>query len=267
MTAISVLKPGLLVSLKTSVRGGVNYRRVDLESDHTDEKGARVARWETLREIPDPAEFERAHAARGKARSLVAGVCCPSSFGLLCPSDKEVELKAAIEEARSVTRAHNAAAVLTQVSVYVLMGRIAQTDEEAARAISAELRELLEQMQAGITAADPEAIREAANKARALGGMLSAEVAGKVSAAVKEARDAARLIVAKVEKAGLTAADVVKVCSVQAIESARFAFLDLEEAEAEAQPIAARPVEIQAEEEPAPAQQAGSMSLPFALEV
>lgn len=227
----SVLKPGLLVSLSVRVRGGVLYQRKDLEAEHVDESGAKVARWETLRNIPDPEEFDRATQARSKARGLVVGVCCPSLFGLLCPNDREKDLAAAVEEARAVAQGHNAAAMRSQIEVFVLVGRIAQDDAEAARAIGAEMRELLEDMRAGIKAADPEAIREAANKARALGGMLKPEVEGKVSEAIAEARLAARELVKRVAKAGERAADVVAVCSVRAIEAARFSFLDLDGAQ------------------------------------
>lgn len=227
----AVLKPGYLVSLRTNLRGGVNYQRIDIEADHTTDEGARRARWETKREIPDPEEFKRATEARGKARALVARACCQSAFGLLCPTSNEGELFDAIEAARAIADAHNAEAKLSYIGVNVLVGRIASDDAEAARAIASEIRELLDQMRQGIAEADPAAIREAANKARALGGMLSTEVAGKVSAAIIEARTAAREITARVQKAGETAATVVAECSTQRIDSARFSFLDLEDGE------------------------------------
>jgi len=231
----------------------VHYARVDLEPDHTTADGARVAKWETRRAIPDPNEFERATAARGKARSLVAAVCCPSSFGLLCPTAKEEELFEAISAAREVAEAHNTGAALTRIGVYVLVGRVASDDAEAARAIGSEIRELLDAMRACITAADPAGIREAANKARALGGMLSNDVAGQVSAAIVEARAAARAIVQRVEKAGETAADVVAQCYTQKIDAARFAFLDLDEGAAvQSEAPAARGIDF----EPAPAAEA-----------
>lgn len=224
----AILKPGYLVSLKTALRGGVTYARVDIERDHTTEEGARVAEWQTKRRIADAAEYEAASVARSKARSLVVSQCCASSFGLLCPLANEEALNDAVTAARAVAQLHNASAASTFVDVYVLAGRIAQDSEEAERALSAELRELLDAMQAGIKAADPEAIRAAANKARALGGMLSDGVASRVSDAVTEARKAARDIVRRVEKAGETAAAVAAECSTARIEAARFAFLDLD---------------------------------------
>ena len=229
---ISVIKPGFLVSLKTSLRGGVSYTRTDIEGDHIDDTGKRVAEWQTRRAIHDPEEFNKATEARSAARSAVSSVCNASSFGLLCPMDKENELTDAIAAARQIARAHNGDAKRTYVDVFVLVGRIAQDDAEAARAIGAEVRALLADMEAGIRAADPERIRDAASKARAIGGMLSDDVASKVTDAIAEARRAAREIVRRVEKAGETAATVVRDLYTSKIEAARFAFLDMEEGEA-----------------------------------
>ena len=225
----SVLRPGLLVSLKTSLRGGVAYQRVDIEGAHKVGE-ALVSRWETTKEIPDPVEFEAATKARSKARSVVAGVCAPSAFGLLCPQAKEEDLSKAIEGARFIAEAFNASARLSRVEVYVMVGRIAQDDVEAARAIASEGRELLDDMRSGIAAADVDKIRQAASQARALGSMLSEDVAGKVSAAVEQARKAAREIVKRVGTSGDREAARVETLGVSAIEAARFAFLDTDEA-------------------------------------
>ena len=224
----STLKPGLLVSLKTSVRGGADYQRNEIEADHATETGERIAKWETTRTIADPEEYERAIQARGKARNTVSAVCCASSFGLLCPSARELELQQAIEAARQIAEEYNRTATVSRVEVYVLLGRVAQDDVEATRAIGAEVRDLLESMQAGIKLADPEIIRDAASKARAIGGMLTEQAAERVSAAVSEARKAARDIVRRVEKAGEISTKVVAELSVKAINEARFAFLDLD---------------------------------------
>lgn len=240
----STLKPGLLVSLKTTVRGGVTYTRREIEPDHTTPEGARIAQWETRRDIPDAVDFEMATKARSKARSAVTAVCCASSFGLLCPVAEESKLDAAVAEARRIAGEHNKSATKTRVEVFVLVGRVADSDVEAARAIGAEIRELLEAMQAGIKAADPEAIREAANKARGLGSMLSADVAGQVSAAIVEARSAAREIVKRVQNGAEEAAQVVQDLSVRKIEAARFSFLDLDEGERVEVAPAGRAVEL-----------------------
>ena len=262
----SVLRPGLLVSLKTSIRGGVNYHRTEIEPDHSTEDGARRARWDTVRDIPDAAEFERATQARGKARALVSSVCCASSFGMLCPSARAADLDEAVAEARKVAEEHNATARLTRLDVFVLVGRIAQDDAEAVRAVTSEVRELLDAMQEGIKAANPEAIREAANKARNLGSMLNEDVSGKVADAIAQARSAARELVKRVGKAGESAADVVKEINVEKISGARFAFLDLDQpGQVTTEAPAPRAVELP----PAPvsAPHSHAQALPFPLEV
>jgi len=278
----AVLKPGLLVALSTRINGAVNYARREIEPDHDDGEGGREARWETYRHIPDAKEFEAATVARSKARSLIVSACCGSSFGLLCPTANEGKLNDALEEARKVTDAFNDKAATARVEVYVLVGRIAHDEVEAARAIGAEVRDLLETMQAGIKAADPETIREAANKARELEAMLSEDVAGKVSEAIKQARTAARAIVSRIQKSGESAATVIAGLSVAKIDAARFAFLDLDEGKAQGIEPPARGIDLepltnalagikaQVAESPAgedPAQPSPQVALPFNLEV
>jgi len=224
----SIIKPGLLVSLKTTVKGGADYMRTELERDHSTEEGARRARWETTRIIADPAEYEAAIKARGLARQAIMTVCCNSAFGLLCPSARETDLTTAIDVARGIADEFNAKSQRAIVEVYIITGRVAQDDVEAARAIGAEVRDLLDAMQQGINQADPEAIREAASKARQIGGMLTDETAVKVNDAISEARKAARDIVKRVSKAGEDAAKVVASLSIKSIDAARFAFLDLD---------------------------------------
>lgn len=240
----TVIKPGLLVSLSTRVEGGVAYRRVDLEPEHTDESGAKTARWETTKHIEDPAAYEKANATRGKARSMITAVCSASSFGLLCPSDREDDLLAAVAAARALADEHNAGSAV-RVEVYALLGRVAQDDAEAARAIASEMRGLMDDMLDGVKQADPEAIRSAANKARAVGAMLSADKAKSVDAAIEQARKVARDLVKRVAKAGEVAADVVAEARTAEIEKARFAFLDLDEpASVEQQEVSARPIDL-----------------------
>lgn len=254
MTTIkpSTIKPGLLVSLHTSIRGAVNYERRTLEAEHVADDGAQRAKWETLREIPDPAEFQRATLARSAARGAIAKNCIASAFGLLCPTSREAELEAAILEARAIAARFNAAATRARLDVFVLVGRIAQDDVEATRAIGAEVRELMEDMQRGISSADPEQIREAASKARAIGQMLAPDVGAKVSLAITQAREAARAIVQRVQKSGEAAAVVVAELQTEKIAAARFAFLDMDDAApAEAVAPAAAALDLPPESAPA----------------
>ena len=80
----SILRPGLLVSLRTSIKGNVRYFTTELEKEHITEEGEERARWETERTVRDPEEQKRALKARSLARSAVQTVCSHSDFGLLC---------------------------------------------------------------------------------------------------------------------------------------------------------------------------------------
>ena len=224
----NTLRPGLLVSLKTSVAGGVEYQRVDIETGKPLTSGAKVDRWETTKIVQDPTEYEAAVKLRSRCRNIVSRVCIETDFGLLCPAQNEARLEAAIVEARAEAQAFNATARLSTVGVWMITGRVAQDDAEAVRALSQELTGLFDAMERGIKAADPEAIRQAAKQARDIGGMLTPDAAGKVNEAVKQAREAASTIVKRVIKDGEAAATVAEQVKVDALKRARFAFLDLD---------------------------------------
>lgn len=224
------LRPGLLVSLKSTVTGGVRYNRTTLDAPQAT-GAAEVSRWETIKVVVDPAEHEEAIKIRGRCRTMILSLCTKGEF-CLAPADKEFDLLRTIDEAQKLARDFNARARSTRVEVYAIVGRVAESDEQAARAIGAEIRALLDTMRTGIQAADVEAIRKAANEARDLGRMLSDEVQGKVSAAIEEARTAARAIVKRITKEGEQAASVVADLKIDEINRAAYAFLDLDGARA-----------------------------------
>lgn len=237
----TILKPGTLVSLKTVRTGGVFYTRKVLTAEQVAKAQAKatkkakpgapvpeVARWETTRVIEDPEAYEASVKARSKARGFIVAVCAATSFGLICPEGQETELEQAMAQAQATAAAHNAAWPKTHVDVFIIRGKIAGTDQEAVRAITGELRELISDMNGSIDRLDPKAIRDAATRAQEISRMLSAEAAEKVGAAVKAARKAARTIVSKVEKKGEKASVVLADIQRGAIENARVAFLDLE---------------------------------------
>ena len=227
---IQKIRPGLMISLKTTVKGGVSYLREDLtEGAETRSDGKAVEKWETTKIVEDPAEHERARKTINKARSIIAKVCITTAFGLLCPEEREAELNTAIAEAKKLISAHNATATFTHVRVYCLKGRIASTEEESARAIGEEVSALLATMNQSIDKLDVEAIREAATKAKQLEEMLGPEQAEAVAGAVEQARKAARAIVKRVQNEGEAAAIVLKDIARGNLEKARIAFLDFEE--------------------------------------
>lgn len=225
----TIIKPGILVSLKSTVTGGVQYLRRDLDADGVKADGQKVERWETTKVVDDIAEHQKATTVRNAALALIRKQCSPTAFGLLCPEGNEEGLDQAVRQARAMVDAHNDEASSTRVHVYALKGRIASTDEEAARAIGSEVRAMIEEMNRGIDKLDPKAIRAAADRARDMEAMLAPEQAEKVNAAIEQARKAARQIVKRVEKDAEPAAKVLDDIARGAIEKARLAFLDFED--------------------------------------
>lgn len=223
MTEFHTLRPGLLVSMQTSIKGNTHYQTQELEYEHGTADGGLRARWETTKTIADKAEHEEAIKARTKIRGLILSVCSQSAFGLLCPNNREAQLRDAISLARKLTEEFNATAQVSRMSVNVIFGRIAQDDVEAVRAISGEIRTLMEDMQAGVKALDPKAIRAAANKAVEVGKMLTPEANERMAVAIDAARTTARKIV----KAGDVAATEIDRAAIRKIDMARTAFLDI----------------------------------------
>jgi hypothetical protein len=232
MPTIQTLRPGYLISLKTSVRGNVKYDKRDLGKKIT-EDGSEIVEWETTRAIADPIEFKRAGEARSKARSILASVCVNSpSFGLLCPKGRKDQLDLAISDARRVVDAFNAEAFLTRVSVFIMIGEIAENDLEAVKSINSEVSDLLARIDAGLRNLDVKAIRDAANKAKQIGQMLSPEAAERIQVAIDAARTSAR----RIAKAGEQAAVEVDLQAIAKVTASRTAFLDLDEAKEVAAP-------------------------------
>src|SRR5215472_2459644 len=219
----STLRPGFLVSLKTTLRGNVSYRTLDIEADHKLESGERRAVWKTTRTVYDADEQARAVKARSKARSIVTGVCAQSAFGLLCPESNADNLQKAIAEADAVARAFNTNATVTRLAFFVLVGRVASDDLSAMRAINSEVRDLLADMESGVKNLDAAAIRDAANKATGIGKMLTPEAAERLQATIEAVRKQARAII----KAGETAAVEVDATVFKQLEESRTAFLEI----------------------------------------
>lgn len=256
----STLRPGLLVSLKTSIGGkNVSYRVQDIETAHTDADGALRTVWQTERVTLDPAEHEEAIKVRSRCRSLITGVCSASSFGLLCPENEEGALAAALSEATELANEFNARSALTRIGVFVLVGRIAADDAEAVRAIGSEVRELIETMESGLVRLDTDTVRTAATKAKALGAMLSEEAGERLQEAIAVARQACRAIV----RAGEQGAAEVDRAVLDRMARARTEFLDLgDEVEVAAPATVGRGIDMEPVAEIAPvAMSAGRFDL------
>lgn len=246
---ISTLRPGFLVSLSIRISGNVTYKTRDLERRHKEDDGTERARWETERIVTDAPELRRAVKVRAAARQMISKYCARSSFGLLCPNAWEKGLYAGIAEARRIAAEYNARARVTEVGVYVIVGRVAQDDVEAVRAINSEVRDLMREMTDGLKSLDVRRVREAAARARSVGMMLSEEAGERVKAAIEAARASARKIV----KAGDVVSGAIDKEAIKKINQARTAFLDLDAGDVlPAKPrAAARAVDLEPEE-PAP---------------
>lgn len=219
---VSTLRPGLLISLSIRISGNVTYNTRDLERRHHEGDGTERARWETERVVANPGELKQAEKVRSVARQLINRTCARSAFGLLCPNSWEKELYANIAEARRLAAEFNARAQTTEVGVYAIVGRVAQDDVEAVRAINSEVRGLLREMTEGIKNLDAKRVREAAGRARSVGMMLSNEASEKVKIAIEAARASARKIV----KAGDVVSGEIDKEAIKRINQARTAFLD-----------------------------------------
>ena len=220
--ATEVMVPGILVALKTSVNGGVQYQRKNIERD---EEG-KIVRWETTRFMEDPEERKKAGEIASKATRTVDKLCIRTTFGLLCRSDKEADLDNAIVEARAMAQEFNAISQHTFIRINAIKGRIADNDEEAIRAILQESKDLLEQMDRGLSEGDVRILRDAANRARRLTEMMGEEAAGTVNEALVAAREAARKVVRAAKKEGDSVLAVVDQIDRDQFDKARFAFLD-----------------------------------------
>lgn len=227
-TNVSTIRPGILVAMKTELVGGVTYAKTDL--DQKNDGAVEVTKWETTKVVVDPAEHKRARQVRSLASATIRRVCIKTSFALLCPDESEEALWDAVRSARKMVDDFNEKAVHSRIGLSVIPGRVASTDAEAARAISNEMAGLLAEMERAVKEVDVKSLRDAATRAKAVGRMLDESKAEKVGAAVAAARAAAREIVKRVEKGGEDKLKVLGELQTGQIETARFAFLDFDEA-------------------------------------
>lgn len=225
MTTVSTIRPGLLVSLKTSLKGNVHYDRYDLERDTVTDRGELKARWETLRTIADPAEYDAGTKVRNAAASMVRGACARSAFGLLCPESNIDNLNRAIADANRLVDGFNRTAKLTRVDVYSIVGRIEPNDAEAVRAIKSEISDLISTISDGVKNLDVKVIRAAATKARSVAQMLPDDAKERV----KEAITVGRKVATEIVKAGEAAVVEIDKEAIRNLATARTSFLDFED--------------------------------------
>jgi hypothetical protein len=238
---VSTLRPGILVSLKTTLKGNVVYIKETITPERKIGKTGTETEWQTTRRVEDVNEFEVAKALRAKARAEIAKVCANTAFGLLCPESDADKLDAAIAASRKAVDDFNRKSKLTKINVYALCGRVSPDDKEAVRAIRSEVRELLDEMKAGINDLDAARVRDAARKVRGIGQMLTPESREKITGAIEAARKTAREIVKatkEVAESGENAATAIDRSAIRTLTEARTAFLEID-ADADAKYVAA----------------------------
>ena len=190
-----IIRPGYLVSLKTTLIGNISYHKQVLEREHVVEDGSEQARWETKRVIGDRDEHNLGRKMQADARAKITTVCTNTAFGLLCPEEKSNELQQAINEAKQIAAEFNRTARLSRINVYVIVGKIAPERFDVVSAMASEALELLTTIQSGIRNRDAVAIRTAANELRRLSDMFSENGRGKLQEALDAGRGAARKII------------------------------------------------------------------------
>lgn len=223
----SILRPGHLVFLSTSVTGNVSYFRTEIEPEHEVDGGAMQSRWETERKIADAKEHAAALKVQQKAGGMIRAACTKSKFGYLCSEEKIEDLRKIVAEAQELVRQFNATSKLSVVSVEVLTGQIAPTEQFAVRAINSEISQLMRDMESGLAKLDVKAVREAADKAREVSAMLTDGAQARVQIAVDTGRKAAREI-AKAEREKST--PEIDKLAITKITEMRTSFLDFSDA-------------------------------------
>lgn len=231
------LKPGLMIALATKIDPPPVYHKRNEETERP--PGAEVRTWESEVVVQLPEEYERAKKARGKARSLLTGACIITPFHvLMCPfSDKE-KLDRAEAEAHAVVASFNASAEFYRVELSTFRGVIEEDSARAAQAVASEVTSLLDAMDRSIRLGDVKAARDAATQAKSLGRLLEGKAAERVSLAVKGVRKLAREIVDRVQGQAEKLEEVLTEERLRPIAAARIVFLEADQAEPEANPLA-----------------------------
>jgi hypothetical protein len=151
-----------------------------------------------------------------------------TSFGLLCPNEREADLDAALIRARDEITAHNRDAQYTRVDVWCIKGRIAENDVVGGEGD----RERRRRPDLGDGQGD-QGRRRRDRAPRGDAGEADARHPVRREAAVRSqaidaAREAARAIVARVQKKGEELTKVLAEVDSTALTAARLAFLDME---------------------------------------
>lgn len=234
------IRPSILVSLKTELDGNNHYAHKTVEGAHLEADGSRKRVWQTTNIVDDPEELEAGRAARSAAWSAISKVCRSTAFGLMADADQLEAVEAGALEAFAIADKFNASARLSRLRVSVQYGVVTQDNVIAVESMRREVERLIEAMQAGIAAQQPDKVRDAANRLTAAKGFLGDDAMAKAEEAIGIARGSANSLAAtlrKLAKTGQEAAVEIDQAALDALQSARAAFLDLDTDDSVAAPV------------------------------
>lgn len=253
MNRMITLRESVLIVLNTRMVGGIKYQREELGQKVEDK--TEMTEWKTLKIVDDVDETKLAIITRSKMRSLVTRHCKPTVMGLVCTKDNEAELDKGLQEAEELAREFNEKAKTCRLGVIGVKFDVQSDNEQAARVIAGQIKQVVEDLSAAIKEADVIKIREVLASARGLDDLLPDKQGGiALSEAMRAARVAATTIKREVEKKARDIEDVRQELDLTPIESARAFFLDFsDDVDAGAAvPVVAQQVEIEEEEQETP---------------
>lgn len=218
------VRPGLLVSMRTSIKGGVSYRREDLV-DEIEGEGTRTE-WKTEKKVENADEYTRARRLRARVVTLIGGACVKTAFTYICPLENEALLDERIAEAQAACDAFNEEAVHSQVTFDLMRGRYMEDTKETVQAVRREIHELLEELNSALKAGEVQSIRDVAARATQMGRLLEegTEARSALERAVKESRRVAGQLVKRIKEGADAVAEVLAGANVSLIATARHTF-------------------------------------------
>lgn len=159
-----------LVTEASSSELGVRYEREVLSEKRVGEREERL--YQTRRVIENRAEAQRARAVYEQARARLRNVCTRTVLGLVCPTAREAELRAAIDDIEAMVAAANRELTLCRVDYTVVPIRIEHENSRAQDALERELRQYLERLLAASEAYDPEELRRILRSGKGLESLV-----------------------------------------------------------------------------------------------
>jgi hypothetical protein len=226
------LKPSLLIGASISRTGGLTNSRMLL--DESLDGQHEVKKWEVTRDVPNLEELQKADAVASECRRMLSKVCYRTGFGTVCPKDREGELVTIFKEIRVTIDNANVTLVGCKLSASFVRGEITTDDQEAAKAIGADISGFLQTLADAIGKADVKAIKQTLLQMKGIEQLLPVGQSETLTKAINQARTVAKTIAAEVVKKGRQIEDVKTELQTADIDLARAAFLEVDLGEPEA---------------------------------